>query len=693
MNPFSCKSFEKQSRSGNLAFSLFALLLFAGLAGCGGGGSGSDDAATPLEIDADGTGTGSGSPDSSEPSTVFESLMQQRAETGVTKEYALAQFVAYFGPLQSAPEYEYDGSMPLFATIAIDELILFADQLDSAVLAEVVERILPVPSEGSVIQQRRIDETFQTEAREIAVEIGNLMGRTLQSTVEVFRVATVDELELPVDREPLLFVVTPFAKNYILTETDVNPAEFGLQELNSCWVGINEAPGQTFDGLTLRKKTGALAHEVVHCFQHEMMSERIPQWIIEGTASWAGEAYVGGTDHYEDMWRLYERPTYPLLSAYPYSALGFWSHVSNELNGDLWSMLPAIFESTGSESVAALSTVVDQIGFDAYATWPLGRVLQPQWGPEWESVGVSGRTTPAGIEAVIDNLSAAAFGEVRLLAMDPSVVAQGADIITVETNGMGAMHWSNSGDTLPLDQPSIRHFCVSGDCLCDNGEVPTGFETITAAPANEFLVIAMTGTVERAASTFQYSTSESSQVCSQAQGPVDGGGSSGSLDTCLIGEWFLDLDFMEQQIRESALANGGGSGFVNFTGGASFNLVGNGTGTSTMNLDMSELDASGNTLLVVRYRGERDFSWGASNGDYITTYDNSGPGLETTLEIQGNIIPIDSDSTTVSSESLIGPSADRGSTYTCSPESLLISVEGDNAYDFRYTRNRNPSIR
>jgi len=70
-------------------------------------------------------------------------LAALRNEIGVTKEYALAQFAAHFGELQSAPGYTADGSMPIFATHAVAEVLQFIDEYDEAVQAEVYAKLFP----------------------------------------------------------------------------------------------------------------------------------------------------------------------------------------------------------------------------------------------------------------------------------------------------------------------------------------------------------------------------------------------------------------------------------------------------------------------------------------------------------------------------------------------------------------------
>ena len=664
--------------------------------------------------------TGSEPGDSSSTMSNFERIEAMRQESGNTKEFALAQFVAFFGQLEGAPEYSYDGSMPLFAEHAIHDIMKFEDELDDTLLDEIYDRILPFDPQpapdaikgdnrkGSTnpISQRNIDDTLAAQANQIAIAMGQLMGHELVADIEVLRTTRISRITVPTDGNFGIAYAPPpdWRANWVQRSWPFS--RYGLENSDACWIIINEEFSfedgpREFDQYTDKEIQHLLAHELMHCFQHELLPvsvNDIPIWMLEGPASWAGQAFVGGTDFFDESksghWPNYEQPEYDLFNSNGYDAIGFFSHVDNAVSGDLWNRLETIFNATTGNPQQDLKNIVEQIGTDAYAAWPSGKAMKPEWGPQWESIGVGGRNV-ATIPMPSGRFATAGMGEVKLLKMEIDEEHRAEPyIMTIESDGVGQMVWAESGQPLPFDTVDPQQLCTTGVCACNDGSIPTpdGLGPIPPMPANDELIVALagklqpdftqttaqSGAADEEDTQVQISFSNVSDLC-LATNMLNPEPVASDLDSCLFGQWYGDLDFIEDSIRNGgeAFQQGG------LTGELSVNFSSDGTANNIMDL----VFAPSPTQPSLSLNGNIDFGWTANDGVYQTTYANSEVGINLVVPGSDVIIPVDSSSTPSAANGLVGTSLATAD-YLCNSDALIIDNRDDDSGPVRYLRER-----
>lgn len=148
-----------------------------------------------------------------------------------------------------------------------------------------------------------IDQDLTREARQIAAEIGTAVGHTLSQPVFVAGGVLPEDPDDPEKKKILFGWAEPVRR------VDRRGRVFAFQSsdvpMDSCLITLTLAnelgywddKGRFYPS-SPRLIRSTLAHEVFHCHQYAMVGIeavwRMPSWLIEGTAEWAGEAFVGG---------------------------------------------------------------------------------------------------------------------------------------------------------------------------------------------------------------------------------------------------------------------------------------------------------------------------------------------------------------------------------------------------------------
>lgn len=622
--------------------------------------------------------------------TNFEKLTAMREETGVTKEFALAQFVAFFGELESAPEYSYDGSMPIFATHALFEILNFEDELASETMSEIIKRILPNSTRSndnkitgnngtlsSTLQVNGIDENYQTLAREISVELGNRFNRPIQKEIEVARASSAD-FGLTNKTRAIAYMLPLQGKlgSYGITLNDIP-----FESEDTCWLVINENEEASlpFDNLSEIEREMVIAHEVTHCFQDEMMSLEYlsnSSWIIEGTAAWVGEAYVGGSGLFQNIWANYETPIYKMFSQ-SYSAIGFWSHVAQVPEVDFWTILPTIFDSTTGISNQDLNTVIDLIGIDAYSSWPAGRARQPSWGPAWHSIGIGGRTDSVVPGLFTRKEKGILSGETELLMLNPKAIENRPTILEIKTNSHGRIRWDTPETEVILSGPNVGtetiNICVSKEeCVCENGSLLEGYEKVLDNRKTQSLIIAIASAESETTFNHEYidvlaNCPADTLLPMQPDQPI-----GTNNDPCMVGQWGLDLADLNSQASGSGI----------YAGNQTLTLNANGIGREAVSITFTGMRIVGTEQQIIKTtnNGNIDFRWSTNGADYIIEDSMFDIVVKTTTTINGVVGP-----------ETTAPPGDFGNEiverkYECSTNLLLLTFPGVNAPAVRYTR-------
>ncbi len=106
-------------------------------------------------------------------------------------------------------------------------------------------------------------------------------------------------------------------------------------EWTACLIVVADA----WTSLPEPAKRSNIAHEVYHCYQREKVGALVPlpPWVLEGSASWAGETYAGGSSLGESRWRRY-LTSYSQIEDRSYDAQGVFAHMA--YSGEpVWNLL------------------------------------------------------------------------------------------------------------------------------------------------------------------------------------------------------------------------------------------------------------------------------------------------------------------------------------------------------------------
>ncbi|MEO6350653.1 MAG: hypothetical protein ABIP53_08375 [Candidatus Limnocylindrales bacterium] len=114
----------------------------------------------------------------------------------------------------------------------------------------------------------------------------------------------------------------------------------------------------------------AMAHEVFHCFQFEVMPGGLySSWIVEGQAEWAGEDIAGPGPDGLEWWKEYLKNSTDPLFERTYDGVGFYEHLV-EVGVDPWTIFDAMLKTPGDNIAAFKAAKADNDIF--YNTWASG---------------------------------------------------------------------------------------------------------------------------------------------------------------------------------------------------------------------------------------------------------------------------------------------------------------------------------
>ncbi len=238
-------------------------------------------------------------------------------------------------------------------------------------------------------------------------------------------------------------------------------------------------------------KLSNIAHEVYHCYQREKVGAlfSLPPWVLEGSASWVGETYSGGSSLGESRWRRY-LTSYSQIEDRSYDAQGAFAHMAysgepvwNLLDRALTPPLPAPADETAWID-RFLDLMANRDGF--LQTWAMGlerNVSLRDW--DTSGPGITGDrreivalSIPQGrrITRTIQRLY-------QLTLPERQVVS-----VQVLGNGHGAIRWGDR-DTTRISGSFNQWYCVGDTCRCPDGTMPEGVTSVDTPQA----IIALTG--------------------------------------------------------------------------------------------------------------------------------------------------------------------------------------------------------
>ena len=216
---------------------------------------------------------------------------------------------------------------------------------------------------------------------------------------------------------------------------------------------------------------GLLGHEVTHCFQLDAMPDvaqsfRVPEWIIEGSAEYAGAVVTGGT-YAQSAWNSWLGEPNLSLFRRAYSAIGAFA-TAEQSGADPWT---AIFEMlTAPSSRAALEMLFDAAPEEAMRTIATAAVREPSLGSGWESTG-PGIPALRGTVVLAAGEGSPAVQTVRLqrYATTPFAVTVTGVVVDVTVEGALGRLAVPGGAVAEIDTGFMQRYCVTGSCTCPDG--------------------------------------------------------------------------------------------------------------------------------------------------------------------------------------------------------------------------------
>ncbi|MEO0535936.1 MAG: VWD domain-containing protein [Cyanobacteria bacterium P01_A01_bin.123] len=275
----------------------------------------------------------------------------------------------------------------------------------------------------------------------------------------------------------------------------------GGPRISNQWDACLVTLGDGWTGLDAPSQRSMLAHEIYHCYQKERMGLanhlEMAFWVGEGSAEWAGEAYVGGSAESsspgrifsdESVWHAYLSRS-RRLSDRIYDAMGVFAHLDEVSSGDNWRLLDRFF-ATGPYPNGATR---DRDWFEKLLSITNRNEFLQTWamGLERNSSLSDWNTTGPGITSDRRDAEALTIGTGKRM---PAIaqwlyeldIPEG-EIVSIEvTNGHGGIRWGR--DTTRISGSFNRQYCVGDTCRCDDGSSPPGVESVSTNHA----VIALT---------------------------------------------------------------------------------------------------------------------------------------------------------------------------------------------------------
>jgi hypothetical protein len=291
-------------------------------------------------------------------------LTAARAANGGTlpSDDALGLFASIYGELPGVPA-QFDGVRPGDGSLAIRNVLATWDELDAAQQRAISER-LSEPGSGEPGGLRRApttpDAELQRAAESFAAEAAARFGAPLRARMVVM---TAPQSTLGDDA---LADATPLSGGRFPPDA----------AHDTCRIRVRE---------DRRDDRSTLAHEVVHCLQYDLAFASYlvtPDWIMEGSAEWAGTRLAGLGDVASGHFATWLRRDGSLFDL-DYSAVGyFWTIES--MGADPWRVIPPMLGLDGVAAIGASGLDPNEVAL-RIVTGPLRSSLagftdaDPQW--------------------------------------------------------------------------------------------------------------------------------------------------------------------------------------------------------------------------------------------------------------------------------------------------------------------------
>ena len=329
-----------------------------------------------------------------------------------------------------------------------------------------------------------------------------------------------------------------FTKDVENAATAIAKSENGAPDRNgpTCQIAVNKKWLAAQTEPTAKQEV--LAHEVFHCFEHQIAPDIVTtngnpnasSWVIEGLARWVDlDLYPTNPDKelYGSVPYYVDHPARGLF-ARTYDAVGFWGHLE-DVTHDLWHRIPKIIEDDVD--------LHDGAAFDAAVGSDRTAVLN-SWGssvfglgpPDWTTVSplTGSPAYPAAIPTAIDTTGG--------VALKPYTTAQ-LKLEPPSSEPLVAIHLSpgvyarfgvseNYTDKAVSDKVYCAGTCTAASVGCPGGGSST-LPPLTPLPSEPMLGVATAG-IGGSADVTYFNSARSGGFCpSPGPGPGPGGGGGG----------------------------------------------------------------------------------------------------------------------------------------------------------------------
>ncbi len=420
-----------------------------------------------------------------------------------TVEQAVAAFQLAFGPLPDAPQpLPVDLSAPLSGTHALELIARHVDELTPAQLAYFTSR------PGLDVTVRR--ERTEPEAAGVP-GTPSLVPATQRLAAPAEKTPSVEPTDVPTMEDP--------------SATDRERARWEAMAATA-WADLGRRTGQA-DGLNERgrpwtislatpdssRSSGAwtrptvdeegfptcdiwiwnlrasanqdsramgLYHELVHCAMWVLalstdQYESLPQWMIEGYTSWAGEVGGGPSSWSRRWWAQYRCPacrhgTWSMFRA-DYDAIGFWSFLADR-GADLWGAFFDLSRVRGGQPLWDLAEglLPDRDDLAELASAATDRDFNEAWEMDGPTILPAGRDV---LEA--GRLRVGGTAHVRVSSLKQAAIAlerpveDGPILVEAHLVGSGTATWDTGSQVQVARSVDDVAWCLG--CTCPDGTV------------------------------------------------------------------------------------------------------------------------------------------------------------------------------------------------------------------------------
>ncbi len=258
----------------------------------------------------------------------------------------------------------------------------------------------------------------------------------------------------------------------------------------ACAIHVNPSLANSGDEAAIR---ATMAHELFHCFQDDYLDKhgnpKLPDWIIEGQAEWAGEDIGGPSSVGKNWWGTYLTEMDTSLWQRTYDAYGFYQHLSEE-GIDPWGHFDAMLAATTNVDAFKAAGATADTFLD---TWASGLYRDLSLGDPWYAQGpwqLKARAQPHELSL---NSGDSKDLETHAVLNQDWTISSYADIVEIRMQGHVRLHTDPSSDETNTAQ---RWLCTKADgCTCPPGERYSGPDLEKVAPVFE---LGLTGSLDGA---------------------------------------------------------------------------------------------------------------------------------------------------------------------------------------------------